>query len=79
VDVCSPPSESPTLFLPWHVIFFAGTKAELGFEDGVLDSFKQTTESEIVGVVKLPADIASAYVLQSDQYLQHFQKTALVK
>jgi hypothetical protein len=55
------PSESPNFFLPIAKGFFASTNADLGFEDGVLISYKQTTESELVAAVKLPADIAAAY------------------
>ena len=61
VNMLMSPSESPILFIPISRGFFANAKADVAFESGVLSSYKQTTESEVVGAAKLPAEIATAY------------------
>jgi hypothetical protein len=55
------PSESPTFFLPASRTFFSDNSAEFGFEKGIPTKFKQETEGEVVALLKLPADIISAY------------------
>jgi hypothetical protein len=55
------PSESPTRFLPVSRTFFSNNAADFGFTDGVPTKLKQETEGEAVALLKLPADIISAY------------------
>lgn len=61
VSLVFSPSDSPRMFMPLAKGLFADTKGELGFQDGVLTTFKQTTSSELVGIFKLPADVLSSY------------------
>lgn len=55
------PNESPVRFLPVSKTFFSGNSADFAFEDGVPTKYKQETEGEIVALLKLPADVLSAY------------------
>ncbi|MBI4997233.1 MAG: hypothetical protein HZC22_10110 [Rhodocyclales bacterium] len=55
------PSESKTHFLPVSRTFFSNNNADFGFADGVPSKYKQETEGEAVALLKLPADILSAY------------------
>lgn len=55
------PSESRTHFLPVSRTFFSNNQADFGFVDGVPTKYKQETEGEAVALLKLPADILSAY------------------
>jgi hypothetical protein len=56
------PSEAPVLFLPAKKsLFAADNKIDLQFTDGVLTSYSQDIDGELLALVKLPADILSAY------------------
>jgi len=55
------PSESHTYFLPISRTFFSNNLAEFDFIDGTPTKYKQETEGEAVALLKLPADVISAY------------------
>lgn len=55
------PSGSPTYFLPASHTFFSNNKADFGFNNGVPNKYMQETEGELTALLKLPADIISAY------------------
>ncbi len=55
------PSESPTYFLPIAKTLFANNNAEFTFNDGVVTKYKQDTDGELIGLLKLPADVIGAY------------------
>lgn len=55
------PSESPTYFLPIAKTLFANNNAEFSFSDGVVTKYKQDTDGELIGLLKLPADVIAAY------------------
>lgn len=55
------PSRSNTYFLPISKTFFANNDADFGLTDGVPTKYKQETESELVSLFNLPADVIGAY------------------
>ena len=55
------PSQSPTHLLPIALSFFAHNKADFAFTDGVPTKFNQDADGELVGLLKLPADVIAAY------------------
>ena len=55
------PSFADTAFLPVKKTFFADNEADFTFTDGVPTKYKQSTSGEAIALVKLPADIFSAY------------------
>jgi hypothetical protein len=55
------PSESKTHFLPVSRTFFSNNQADFSFENGVPTKYKQETDGEAAALLKLPADILSAY------------------
>lgn len=50
-----------THFLPASKTFFSNNEANFALQDGVVTGYKQTTEGEVVALLKIPADILSAY------------------
>lgn len=56
------PSDAPVLFLPAKKsLFAADNKMDVAFTDGVLTSYSQDIDGEVVALAKLPADILGAY------------------
>lgn len=55
------PNESPTMYLPFGRTLFAANDGKVTFEDGMLTSYKQSDEGELVALLQFPATIASAY------------------
>lgn len=55
------PSESPAYFLPIAKTLFANNNAEFTFIDGVVTKYKQDTDGELIGLLKLPAEVIGAY------------------
>jgi hypothetical protein len=55
------PSESPISMLPIKKSFFADNDANFTFEDGVPTKYEEVSDGEIVSLLKLPADVLSAY------------------
>lgn len=55
------PSESPTYFLPVRRTLFANNKADFDFSEGVPTKYDQSTDGELIGLLKLPADVIGAY------------------
>lgn len=55
------PTGSKTHFLPVSRTFFSNNQADFDFVNGVPSKYKQETEGEAVALLKLPADILSAY------------------
>lgn len=48
-------------FMPTGYSFFASNDTEIALEDGVPTKFKRDTDGEVIALLKLPADIISAY------------------
>lgn len=60
-NVVFSPSGSETYFLPLPKSFFAGHNTNFTFTDGVPSSFNVDSDSEIIALAKLPADVIGAY------------------
>ena len=54
-------SDEPAHFLPVIKTFFADNKADITFNEGVLKTYNQEADSELASLVKIPADVISAY------------------
>lgn len=59
--VLLPTSDSPVLLLPVERSLFSVNNAEFAFSNGMPSSYKQDLDSELLGLVKLPADVLQAY------------------
>ena len=55
------PSESVTHFLPTARTFFSNNEATFVLDAGVLTDYKQDADGELLGLVKLPSEVISAY------------------
>lgn len=55
------PTRSPTFRLPVKRSFFADNDADFAFVNGVPTKYEETTGSEVVALLQLPATIVSAY------------------
>ena len=55
------PSSSMEFFLPINRTLFTNNDANIGMDDGVLKAWAQSTDSEIVGLLTLPAKILTPY------------------
>jgi hypothetical protein len=55
------PNGSPTRFLPVSKSLFSKNVADIVFNKGVLTSYSQDADSEALSLVKLPADVLTAY------------------
>lgn len=51
----------PTYFLPAGRSFFSNNGTEMALEEGVPTKFKRDADSEVVALLKLPADVIAAY------------------
>lgn len=67
------PSDSNTYFLPVSKTFFASNEADFGLTDGVPTKYKQETESEVLSLFKLPADVIGAYFTAIGQVFDSFK------
>jgi hypothetical protein len=63
------PDESETNFFPVKRNFFANNTANIIVTDGVITGVDQTTQSEIGGIVGLPATFISSYATAVGQLL----------
>jgi len=55
------PNNSPTNMLPIPKSFFSNSVANLTFSEGVPTKYKQDKDGELVALLKIPADILTAY------------------
>ena len=55
------PSQSPVRFLPIEKTLFASNQADFGFIDGIPTKYDQNADGELIGLLKLPADVIGAY------------------
>lgn len=55
------PSESRVNILPISGTFFSNNEADFGFTDGMPTKYNQSTDGEVIGLLKLPADVLAAY------------------
>lgn len=69
------PSDSPTFMLPIEGALFANSNADFGFTDGVPTKFNQDADGELVGLLKLPADVFSAYFSALGSAFDAFKNT----
>lgn len=67
-------SESPTNMLPIKRSFFADSETTFAFDDGVPTKFTEVSEGEFVSLLKLPADIISAYFSAVGSAFDGFKK-----
>ena len=67
------PNQSNTYFLPVSRTFFADNDADFTFEDGVPKQYKQETDSELLALFKLPADVFGAYFTAVGQVFSSFK------
>lgn len=70
------PAKSPTFFLPVSRGLFADTESTFAFDDGVPTQIKYTTDSEATALLKLPADVASAYFAAVGSLFSQFGQNA---
>ncbi len=61
VGLLSSPSLSGTYFLPVNATLFAQSSAEFTFQSGIPTKYKQESDGELVGLLKIPADVIAAY------------------
>jgi hypothetical protein len=77
------PNNAPALFVRVDRSFFGNSKTALTFKDGLLTGYEGTTDGEIVGAAKIPADVLSAYftaigtMFQSKANNTQYEKTLL--
>lgn len=69
------PSQGPVRFLPIEKTFFASNKADFAFVDGVPTRYDQNADGEIVGLLKLPADVIGAYFGALGNVFSAFKET----
>lgn len=69
------PSLAPAQFLPITRSFFTGSDATLTFEDGMPKGYKQESDGELVALLKLPADVLSAYFSALGSTFENFKST----
>lgn len=55
------PSEARVNFLPISGTFFSNNEADFGFTDGMPTKYNQSTDGEVIGLLKLPADVLASY------------------
>jgi hypothetical protein len=55
------PSESAVFFLPVNRSFFGSNEATIGLADGTPTSYGQVVDGEALGLLKLPAEVFTAY------------------
>jgi len=55
------PSDSPTHFLPISQTFFTDNDANFTFKEGIPTEYGQISDSELLALSKIPADILSSY------------------
>jgi hypothetical protein len=55
------PSRAATRFLPIARTVFASNQAEFGFTDGMPTKYDQNADGELIGLLKLPADVVGSY------------------
>ncbi|MDN3922525.1 hypothetical protein [Roseateles violae] len=55
------PSQATTRFLPIAKTLFASNEAEFAFTDGMPTKYDQNADGELIGLLKLPADVIGAY------------------
>lgn len=55
------PNESPNMFLPYGRTLFAANDGKIGLSEGILQSYSQANDGELVALLKFPASILSAY------------------
>ncbi|MCW5591556.1 MAG: hypothetical protein KIS74_05635 [Burkholderiales bacterium] len=75
VSVVHSPSGSPTYFLPIARSLFAKNEAELTITDGILRKYRQESDGELVALLKIPADVLSAYFSALGSTLDAFKAT----
>lgn len=55
------PSNAPVRFLPVAKTLFSKNEADFGFDNGIPTKYNQMTESELVSLLSLPADVLANY------------------
>ena len=68
------PSDSNTYLLPISKSFFSNNEAEFGFSYGVPNKYDQQTASELLSLLKLPADVIGAYFTAVGGVFDNFKK-----
>lgn len=67
------PSQSPTRLLPITQTLFANSHAEFAFTDGVPTKYNVNADGEAIALLKLPADVVSAYFAAVGSVLDAFK------
>lgn len=62
-SLLSAPNQSPTMFLPYGRTLFAANDGKVTFNEGVLSTYKQDDDGELVALLKFPAAILGAYFI----------------
>lgn len=60
-SLLSAPNDSPTMFLPFGRTLFAANDGKVTLDDGVLSTYKQADDGELVALLQFPATILGAY------------------
>jgi hypothetical protein len=66
------PSRSPDLFLPIQSALFADAQSTFDFESGIPKQMTSTSDSELVSLFKIPADILTAYFTAAGSVFTQF-------
>jgi len=69
------PSESPVSMLPIKSSFFADSDTNFTFVDGVPTKYEEVSDGELVSLLRLPADVFSAYFSAVGAVFEGFKKT----
>jgi hypothetical protein len=69
------PSKAGIRYLPIERTLFANNKADFGFEDGVPTKYDQNADGELIGLLKLPADVIGAYFGAVGQLFSSLKET----
>lgn len=69
------PSQSPTYFAPFAHSFFAPNDTTVTFADGIAAKYERTSESEVLGLLKLPASVITAYFTAVGSMFDMFKST----
>jgi hypothetical protein len=70
------PNESPVMVLPYARTLFAANDGQLKLQDGMPEEYTQSTESEFIALLKLPAAVLSAYFKAAGDVFSAFATNA---
>jgi hypothetical protein len=70
------PNQSPVMLLPYARTLFAANEGQLKLQDGMPEEYVQSTESEFIALLKLPAAVLTAYFKAAGDVFSAFATNA---